>query len=47
VNAHGSFYSGFVVNQPKKIKTINTKNTKYLMSVPQESVIRGKINGSF
>jgi hypothetical protein len=28
MNAHGSFYSGFVDNQPIKIITINTKQTK-------------------
>jgi hypothetical protein len=44
--AHGSFYSAFVVNQPKKIITINTKKIKYLRNVPQESITGGKINGS-
>jgi hypothetical protein len=42
---HGSFYSVLVVNQPEQIITINTKQTKYLRSVPQESITGGKING--
>ncbi len=46
MNAHRSFHSGFVVNQPKKIITINTKQRKYLRSVLQESLTGGKINGS-
>jgi hypothetical protein len=46
MNAQGSFYSVVGVNQPKKIITINTEQTKYLMSVPQESNTGGKINGN-
>jgi hypothetical protein len=46
MNAHGSFYSVVVVNQPKKIIIINTKQTKYL-SVPQESKTEKKINEIF
>jgi hypothetical protein len=45
MNALGSFYSDLLVNQPKKIITINTEQTKYLRSVPQESKTGGKING--
>jgi hypothetical protein len=43
MNAHGNFYSAVVVNQPKKIVTINTKQTKYFRSVPQESITGGII----
>jgi hypothetical protein len=47
MNAQGSFYSAVVVNQPKKIITINIKQTKHLSSVPpQESKTGGKINGN-
>ncbi len=46
MTAHGSFYSVVVVNQPKKIIKINTKQTKYLLSVPQESNTGGKINSN-
>jgi hypothetical protein len=35
-----------VVNQPKEVRTINTKWTKYFRSVPQESITREKINGN-
>jgi hypothetical protein len=42
MNAHGSFYSDVVVNQSKKIITINTEQTKYLLSVPQKSNTGGK-----
>jgi hypothetical protein len=40
-------YSVDVVNQPKEIRTINTKWTKYLRSVQQESITGGKINGKY
>jgi hypothetical protein len=46
MSAHGS-YSVVVVNQPKKIITNNTKQTKYLKSVPQESNIGEKIKALF
>jgi hypothetical protein len=46
MNANGSFYSVDVVNQPKEIRTINTKRTKYFRIVPQESITGGKINGN-
>jgi hypothetical protein len=46
MKAHGSFFSMYVVNQPKEIRTINFKWTKYLRSVSQEIFTRGKINGS-
>jgi hypothetical protein len=44
MNAIGSFYSVGVLNQPKKIRTVNTKQTKYLRSVPQESIVSPRIN---
>jgi hypothetical protein len=44
MNANGSFYSLTVLNQPNKIRTINTKQTKYLRVVLQESHTGGKIN---
>ncbi len=47
MNVFGSFYSTVVGNQPKEISKINTKQTKYLRSVPQESITGGKINGNF
>ncbi len=47
MNVLGSYYSMVVVNQPKEISTINTKQTKYLRSVQQESITGGKINGYF
>jgi hypothetical protein len=43
IYAHGSMYFMVVVNQPKKIRTINTKQTKYLRSVPLENNTGGKI----
>ncbi len=46
VNIHGSFYSVVVVNQPEKIRTIDTKQTKYLRSVSQENNTGG-IGGHF
>jgi hypothetical protein len=46
MNVNGSFYSVDVVNQPKKTRTINPKQTKYFRVVPQESITGGKINGS-
>jgi hypothetical protein len=46
INAHGGFYSAFVFNQLKKMITIDTKQTKFLRSGPQESITGGKINGS-
>jgi hypothetical protein len=45
MNAHGSFYSVVVINQPKKIMPINTKQIKYFRSVSQENN-GGKINGN-
>jgi hypothetical protein len=45
MNIHRSFYSAFVVNQPKKNEK-NPKRTKYLRSVPQDNTIGGKINGN-
>jgi hypothetical protein len=47
MSAHGSFYPVLVANQPKKIIVINTKQTKYLRSVPQESITGIKINDKF
>jgi hypothetical protein len=46
MNAHKSFFSIVVLNQLQKIITTNTKQTKYLMSVPQKSNTGGKINGN-
>jgi hypothetical protein len=45
MNSRGIFYSVVVFNEHKKIRTINSKRTKYLRSVPQESNTGGKING--
>jgi hypothetical protein len=44
MNAHGSFYSLAVLNQPNKIITINTKQTKYFRVVLKESHTGGKRN---
>jgi hypothetical protein len=40
------FYSGFVVNQLKKIIIIKNKQKKSLRSVPEESITGEKINDS-
>jgi hypothetical protein len=42
MNLHGSFNSAFVVNQPKKIITINTKQTKYLRVFLKEGILEEK-----
>ncbi len=46
MNACRSLYSAIVVNQPKKIIAINTKQTRYLRSIPQENNTSAKINGN-
>jgi hypothetical protein len=45
INACRSLHSDFVINEPKKTITINTKQERHLRSAPQEIIIV-KINGN-